>query len=159
MPPPLLFLPTGTYTLSKDRLLFINFKDPPSLFETLGPGLCWFYLITGEKQNFTKSNVLSARDFRFNDLCGFAVRWFGLPPTPRNREREKKISAPQSKSSGGCRIFENAGLVSIAFILSSIFRASQIEKLWKWTFFLRYACGRCVLKLNTCVRQTYQQQK
>lgn len=30
---------------------------------------------------------------------------------------------------------EYSRLVSTAFILSSIFRASQLEKLWKWTFF------------------------
>lgn len=50
------------------------------------------------------------------------------------REPKKKISAPQSKYCGGCRIIENAGLVSFALILSGMFRASQIEKLWKWIF-------------------------
>ena len=51
----------------------------------------------------------------------------------RNRDRakkkKKKLSAPQSKYCGGCRIIENAGLVYFALILSGMFRVSQIEKL------------------------------
>ena len=72
--------------------------------------------------------------------------------------KKKKLSAPQSKYCGGCRIIENAGLVYFALILSGMFSVSQIEKLWKWII-LRYACETCVLKLNAYVRQTYQQQK
>ena len=76
----------------------------------------------------------------------------------RKRAKKKKISASQSKYCGGCRLIENARLVSFALILSGMFRASQIEKLWKWII-LRHGCETCVLKLNAFVRQTYQQQK
>ena len=62
------------------------------------------------------------------------------------------MSAPQSKYCGGCRLIENARLVSFALILSGMLRASQIEKLWKWII-LRYTCETCVLKLNAFVRQ------
>ena len=76
----------------------------------------------------------------------------------KKKKKNKKIPASQSKYCEGCRLIENARLVSFALILSGMFRASQIEKLWKWII-LRHACETCVLKLNAFVRQTYQQQK
>ena len=81
-----------------------------------------------------------------------------ITETVTEPKKKKKLSVPQSKYCGGCKIIENAGLVYFALILSGMFRVSQIEKLWKWII-LRYACETCVLKLNAYVRQTYQQQK